>query len=97
MFKNQGIMFGLLVLLCVNQVICLQHTNNNQIVIGSSIGGVLGLIILILDLIAVFELLKSGRGLGSKLLWILLIIFFPVGGLLIYLCCGRRKTVDSVV
>ncbi|UJR23873.1 hypothetical protein I4U23_026845 [Adineta vaga] len=39
------------------------HVQDNRIIIGSSVGGVLGLIILILDLIAIFELLKSsGRG-----------------------------------
>ncbi|CAF1658559.1 unnamed protein product [Adineta ricciae] len=58
------------------------HVEDNRIIIGSSIGGVLGLIILILDLIAIFELLKSGgRGICSKLVWILVIIFFPVGGM----------------
>ncbi|RIB19339.1 hypothetical protein C2G38_2182197 [Gigaspora rosea] len=52
-------------------------------------GGILGLIILILDIIAIFEVLQSGRSMLSKLLWILLIFFFPIGGLIIYCCCGR--------
>ncbi|CAF1176421.1 unnamed protein product [Adineta ricciae] len=74
------------------------HVEDNRIIIGSSIGGVLGLIILILDLIAIFELLKSdGRGVCSKLVWILVIIFFPVGGLILYCCCARSRTVDSSI
>ncbi|CAG8734511.1 1452_t:CDS:2, partial [Dentiscutata heterogama] len=52
-------------------------------------GSILGLIILILDIIAIFEVLQSGRSMLAKLLWILLIFFFPVGGLIIYCCCGR--------
>ncbi|CAG8452004.1 5045_t:CDS:2, partial [Scutellospora calospora] len=47
-------------------------------------GSLLGLIILILDIIAIFEVLQSGRSMLSKLLWILLIFFFPIGGLIIY-------------
>jgi hypothetical protein len=37
---------------------------------------------LILDLIAIFELLQSsGRSVCGKLIWILIIIFFPIGGM----------------
>ena len=46
--------------------------------------GLIGLIILVLDFIAIFELLKSEGGLCEKLLWILFIIFFPVLGLICY-------------
>jgi len=74
------------------------HVQDNRIIIGSSVGGVLGLIILILDLIAIFELLRtSGRGVCSKLIWILIIIFFPIGGLILYCCCARSRTVDDIV
>jgi hypothetical protein len=46
--------------------------------------GLIGLIILVLDFIAIFELLKSEGGLIEKLLWVLFIIFFPVIGLMCY-------------
>lgn len=52
--------------------------------------GLLGFIVLILDILAIVEVLKSSRSMGSKLLWILLILFFPVVGLLIYYFAGRR-------
>jgi hypothetical protein len=40
---------------------------------------------LILDIIAIFELLSSsGRGIGSKLVWILIILLFPIGGMLFF-------------
>ncbi|CAF2443498.1 unnamed protein product [Rotaria sp. Silwood2] len=74
------------------------YAADNRIVIGSSVGGILGLIILILDLIAIFELLKSSsRGLCFKTIWILIIIFFPIGGLILYCCCARSHTVDEIV
>ncbi|KAF9155260.1 hypothetical protein BG015_010464, partial [Linnemannia schmuckeri] len=47
-------------------------------------GGFFGLIILILDLIAIFEVLNSNRNVTSKLLWSLLIFLFPILGLVLY-------------
>ncbi|CAF1004045.1 unnamed protein product [Adineta steineri] len=55
-------------------------------------GGIAGLIILILDIIAIVDVLKSPRDILPKLLWILLILFFPIGGLIIWCLCGRKTT-----
>jgi hypothetical protein len=49
-----------------------------------------GIVIVILDIIALLELAGSNRSTGDKVLWALLIIFFPVGGLLLYYFFGRR-------
>lgn len=54
-------------------------------------GSVIGLVILVLDIIAIMEIFKSGRDAMSKLLWTLLILFFPLGGLLIYYFLGRQQ------
>lgn len=48
------------------------------------VGGICGLIIVILDIIALVNLWQSGRSTGDKVLWTLLIVFFPVGGLILY-------------
>ncbi|RHZ44690.1 hypothetical protein Glove_712g27 [Diversispora epigaea] len=54
-------------------------------------GGLVGLIILILDLIAIFEVLQTGRRpIFNKLLWILFILVFPVFGLIVYLLFSNR-------
>ncbi|KAG0210091.1 hypothetical protein BGX31_001982, partial [Mortierella sp. GBA43] len=47
-------------------------------------GGIIGLIIFILDVIAIFEIINSNRSLTSKVLWSILIILFPILGLLLY-------------
>ena len=52
-------------------------------------GGICGLIILVLDIIAIVEIAGSSKSTGSKLLWILLIIFLPVIGLIIWYLIGR--------
>jgi len=53
-------------------------------------GGLIGLIVLVLDIIAIVEVLQSGRAVGEKLLWILLILLLPLIGVLIYFLIGRK-------
>jgi hypothetical protein len=54
-----------------------------------------GLLILVLDIIALISLLKSGADTGTKILWILLIILLPVIGMVLYFLMGpgRRKVI----
>ncbi|KAI8359281.1 hypothetical protein B0O80DRAFT_439904 [Mortierella sp. GBAus27b] len=54
-------------------------------------GGIIGLIIFILDVIAIFEIINSNRSLTSKVLWSILIILFPILGLLLYFLFGGRE------
>jgi len=54
-------------------------------------GGLIGLIILVLDILAIIEIFKSSSDTMSKLLWTLLILFFPLLGLIIYYLFGRGK------
>lgn len=54
--------------------------------------GILGLVILILDIWAVVKTLQSSESGGSKLLWILAILVFPVVGLLVWFFLGPRQS-----
>ncbi len=51
--------------------------------------GLFAFILLVLDLLAIYEIIQSPRDTGSKLLWILLIVFFPFVGLILYYFLGR--------
>ncbi|HKF41712.1 MAG TPA: PLDc N-terminal domain-containing protein [Thermoanaerobaculia bacterium] len=53
----------------------------------------IGLVILVLDIIALVSLLKSGADAGTKILWALLIILLPVLGMILYFLMGpgRRR------
>ncbi len=53
-------------------------------------GGIIGLLILIGDIYAVVKILGSGASTGAKILWILLILFLPLLGLIIWLVAGPR-------
>jgi len=60
---------------------------------GSTFNGLVGLIILALDIWAIINVLKSGAGTGAKILWVLLIVFLPVLGLVIWAIAGPRGNV----
>jgi len=60
---------------------------------GSTFNGLIGLIILALDIWAIINVLKSGAGTGAKILWNLLILLLPVLGLVIWAIAGPRGNV----
>ena len=55
----------------------------------------LWLLVFVLDIVAVVSLLKSGADGATKILWLLLIIFLPLVGMLLYFLMGpgRRRIV----
>ena len=60
---------------------------------GSTFNGLVGLIILALDIWAIINVFKSGASTGAKVLWILLILLMPVLGLIIWAIAGPRGNV----
>jgi len=56
-------------------------------------GTLLGLVVLVLDVVAIVSLLKSSADSGTKLLWVLLIVFLPLVGMVLYFLMGpgRRR------
>ena len=52
--------------------------------------GILGLIILILDIFAIVKVLGSSATTGMKLLWIVIIILLPVVGLILWFLLGPK-------
>ena len=52
--------------------------------------GFIGLVILILDIIALIDLWQGAKDAGKKVLWTLLIFIVPFIGLIIYYLLGRK-------
>jgi hypothetical protein len=52
--------------------------------------GLLGLLILVADIFAIVNIVKSAVPTGEKVLWCLLIFILPVLGLLIWFAAGPR-------
>jgi len=53
-------------------------------------GGILGIVILVLDVLAILNLLKSAKPTGEKILWAVLILLLPLIGLILYYLIGRK-------
>jgi hypothetical protein len=59
---------------------------NNMI----EVSGLLGLIILILDVYAIVKVVQSSAGTGVKVAWIIVILLLPVLGLLLWFFLGPK-------
>lgn len=57
---------------------------------GIEIGGLFGLIWLIIVIWAIVKVAKSSAGGVAKLLWILILLFFPVIGLIFWFLLGPK-------
>ena len=49
----------------------------------------LGIVIVVLDIIAIFSVLLGSGGVGHKVLWIILVLIFPIVGMILYYLIGR--------
>ena len=52
--------------------------------------GILGLVILILDIYAIVQIIGSGASTLAKILWSLVILILPVVGLILWFLLGPR-------
>ena len=53
--------------------------------------GLLSLVILVLDIVAIIDVIRSSMDTGKKVLWIILILVLPIIGLILYFFMGRKK------
>ena len=57
---------------------------------GIEVSGILGLIILIADILAIINVVSSAVSVGKKILWSLVILLLPVIGLVLWILLGPR-------
>ncbi|MCM8784473.1 MAG: PLD nuclease N-terminal domain-containing protein [Candidatus Omnitrophica bacterium] len=53
--------------------------------------GLLGLVVLVLDIIAIVDAIKGKLSTGLKVLWVILILVLPLVGMILYFIIGRKK------
>ncbi|MEZ5847272.1 MAG: PLDc N-terminal domain-containing protein [Geminicoccaceae bacterium] len=58
---------------------------------GIEVGGILGLVILIADIWAIVNIFGSSASVGSKVLWIVIVLVLPVIGLILWWLMGPRS------
>ena len=54
-------------------------------------GALLSLVVLVLDIIAIVDCVKSSMETGKKILWIVLILIIPVVGMVLYFLLGKKQ------
>ncbi len=52
---------------------------------------IIGLLILVADIWAILNVIGSGATTGKKVLWIVIILIFPVVGLIVWYFAGPKK------
>lgn len=85
---NPGVLTALLVAVFVSLTGCADG-NVGEMITGGP-GGLCGLLILIADIYAIVKIAQSRVDPVAKVLWALLVFFFPVGGLLIWYFFGPK-------
>ncbi|RYG62082.1 MAG: PLDc_N domain-containing protein [Alphaproteobacteria bacterium] len=61
------------------------------------VSGLLGLIILVLDIYAILQVLGSSAEPMKKGIWVLLIFFLPVLGLILWYLMGPKKGITPAL
>ncbi|KAI1044530.1 hypothetical protein LB505_011040 [Fusarium chuoi] len=55
-------------------------------------GGIIGFIVLVLDILVWIEVLQSNRPVSHKILWCLVVFLFPIVGMIVYYLFSNRKS-----
>ena len=58
---------------------------------GIEFGGLIGLVILALDIWAIINIIGSSATTGTKVVWVLVVLILPIIGLVVWLVAGPRK------
>jgi hypothetical protein len=59
------------------------------------VSGLLGLILLVLDVFAIVKTIGSGASTGTKVLWVVLILLLPLLGLILWRLLGPKSATQS--
>lgn len=54
-------------------------------------GTLIGLIVLVLDIVAIVDVVKSSADTGKKVLWVILVLVLPIVGMALYFLIGKKK------
>ena len=54
---------------------------------------ILGLLILILDIIAILNIIQSGMTVAMKIVWTLVVLLLPIIGMILWFLIGAKRVV----
>jgi hypothetical protein len=58
---------------------------------------ILGILVFILPLIALVDILKNNFEGDSKLIWVIVVIFLPIMGSILYFLIGRNQKIKNSI
>lgn len=56
-----------------------------------AMSALIALVILVLDIVAIVDIIKSSVPTGKKVLWTILVLVFPFLGMILYFLLGKKK------
>ncbi len=56
--------------------------------------GIFGVLVLVLDIIALIDILGGRGSAGHKLLWFFVVVLLPVIGMIVYFLVGKNRAMD---
>jgi len=54
--------------------------------------GLIGIVIFVLDIVAIVDCVRSALDSGKKVLWVLLILVLPILGMVLYFLVGKNRS-----
>jgi len=54
-------------------------------------GALISLVVLVLDIVAILDVLKNAKDTTKKALWIVLVLVLPVIGMVLYFLIGKKQ------
>ena len=54
--------------------------------------GLIGLVVLVLDVIAILGIVQSGLSTGMKIVWVIIVLALPVIGMILWFLIGAKGT-----
>ena len=58
------------------------------------ITGIIGILILVLDIVAIIDILGGSGSAQHKIIWFLVVFFLPVLGMILYFLIGKNHATD---
>jgi len=53
-------------------------------------GRLIGLLILVIDILVIIDIIKGNKDNEKKILWVIIVVFLPVLGPILYYLIGRK-------
>lgn len=53
----------------------------------------LGLVVLVLDVVAIIDIIQSSMNTTRKIIWILAVLIFPIVGMIVYFLIGKKAKI----